>query len=94
MNWVCDEAWIPTLSQSLFFAGSIPGTLFFGWFSDSKGRLPTIVVSNVIAFVTGMAIPFASNAATFLALRFIMGLSFSTHFVSVYILGEVRQFHT
>ena len=91
MDWVCDEAWIPTLSQSLFFAGSIPGTLFFGWFSDYKGRLPTIIISNIIAFVTGIAIPFVSNAATFLALRFTMGLSFTTHFYTVYILGEFRQ---
>ena len=31
---VCDEAWIPALSQSLFFLGAIPGMITFGWFAD------------------------------------------------------------
>ena len=47
MNWVCEDAWVPAMSQvcnlslfqtnslclqSIFFLGAVPGMLFFGWF--------------------------------------------------------------
>ena len=36
-DWVCARAWIPALSQSLFFTGAIPGMVTFGWLSDTQG---------------------------------------------------------
>ena len=36
------------MSQSLFFAGAVPGLVFFGWFSDAHGRVPAIVLSNAV----------------------------------------------
>ena len=47
-DWVCDRAWIPALSQSLFFTGAIPGMLTFGWLSDWGGRVPAILASNLV----------------------------------------------
>ena len=38
LNWVCDDEWKISLSQSLFFAGATAGTLVFGWISDHSGR--------------------------------------------------------
>lgn len=38
MNWVCEEAWKGSFSQSLFFVGATIGTLAFGWISDHYGR--------------------------------------------------------
>ena len=40
------------MSQSLFFAGAVPGLVFFGWFSDAHGRVPAIVLSNAVLYYT------------------------------------------
>ena len=87
-DWVCHRAWIPALSQSLFFAGAIPGMIFFGWFSDSYGRIPTIMASNILCLITGVATPFAQEYISFLVLRFLMGVAFNTFFTMPYVLGR------
>ena len=38
MNWVCDDAWKGSFSQSLFNVGAAIGTLLFGYISDHFGR--------------------------------------------------------
>ena len=91
-DWVCGRAWIPALSQSLFFAGAIPGMIFFGWFSDAYGRIPTIMASNIICLITGVATPFVTEHVSFLVLRFLMGVAFNTFFTMPYVLG--RYCHT
>jgi len=85
-DWVCDDAWIPALSQTAFFFGAIPGMLIFGWLSDTYGRLPTIIISNIIALATGIATPFVTDHVMFIVLRFGMGLSFYTFYLVPYIL--------
>lgn len=85
-SWVCGEAWVPSLSQAMFFAGAIPGTLLFGWISDNYGRMPVTLATNVIAMVTGLATPFVSGYQSFIVCRFLMGLSFNTFFTQPYIL--------
>ena len=87
-DWVCDKAWIPALSQSLLFAGAIPGMLIFGWVSDKFGRLPSIVISNTLALLGGVLLPFATSYFVFLSLFFLMGLSYNTFFYAPYILGN------
>ena len=42
------------MSQSLFFAGAVPGLVFFGWFSDAHGRVPAIVLSNAVRLDTSV----------------------------------------
>ena len=86
-DWVCDDAWIPALSQTAFFFGAIPGMLILGWLSDTYGRRPTIIISNIIALVSGMATPFVTGHVAFIVLRFCMGLSFYTFFLVPYVLG-------
>ena len=88
MDWVCDKAWIPALSQSCFFLGAIPGMIFFGWFADAYGRMPAIVLSNIICLLCGMATPFFPASISFIILRFLMGLAFNTFFTVPYILGR------
>jgi len=86
LDWVCEEAWIPATAQSLFFFGAIPGCLFFGWFSDQYGRLPTIIITNIICLISGIAAGFVNSYIPFFILRFTMGLGFNTHFTAIYIL--------
>jgi MFS family permease len=64
--------------------------LILGWVSDTYGRLPTVIIANVIALIAGIATPFATTYQAFIALRFLMGLSFNTFFVVPYILGIIR----
>ena len=90
-DWVCDRAWIPALSQSLFFSGAIPGMIFFGWFADAYGRIPAIMASNIICLITGVATPFAQEYISFLVLRFLMGLAFNTFFTMPYVLGRITR---
>ena len=87
-DWVCDQAWIPALSQSLFFAGAIPGMIFFGWLADAHGRIPAIMASNILALIMGVVTPFASGYISFLVVRFVMGLAFNSFFTIPYILGR------
>ena len=89
MDWVCDKAWIPALSQSCFFLGAIPGMIFFGWFADAYGRMPAIVLSNIICLISGMVTPFFPDSISFIILRFVMGLAFNTFFTVPYILGKI-----
>ena len=89
MDWVCDQAWIPALSQSCFFLGAIPGMMFFGWFADAYGRMPAIVLSNIICLISGMLTPFFPDSISFIILRFVMGLAFNTFFTVPYILGKI-----
>ena len=90
-DWVCDQAWIPALSQSLFFCGAIPGMIFFGWLADSYGRIPAIMASNILCLITGVATPFAEEYISFLLLRFLMGIAYNTFFTMPYVLGRISR---
>ena len=90
-DWVCGRAWIPALSQSLFFCGAIPGMMFFGWFADAYGRIPAIMASNILCLITGLATPFAQEYISFLVLRFLMGLAYTTFFTIPYVLGTISR---
>lgn len=53
LDWVCDNAYLPTVSQSIFFCGAIIGGLLFGWIADRFGRIPALAGCNLIGFVAG-----------------------------------------
>jgi len=88
LNWVCDDSWIPAFSQSIFFIGAVPGMLFFGWLSDHYGRIPAILSSNLVALVSGIAIPFVTEYVAFCVLRFVMGFSYSSFFNFPYVISK------
>jgi len=87
LDWVCEESWIPAFSQSIFFVGAVPGMLFFGWLSDHYGRIPAILSSNVVALVSGIAIPFVTEYVAFCLLRFMMGIAYNSFFTIPYTLA-------
>ncbi|XP_043201565.1 solute carrier family 22 member 3-like [Amphibalanus amphitrite] len=74
-DWVCDQAWKPTLAYSAFFAGSMVGTVGFSHLSDRVGRLPVLVLSNIVCGVAGFACAFVSSLPVFASLRFVAGLA-------------------
>ncbi|XP_059485227.1 solute carrier family 22 member 1-like isoform X2 [Neocloeon triangulifer] len=85
-NWVCDESWRPNLVQSVFFIGSALGSIVLGWLGDHKGRLPVLVVSNVVAFAAGVATAFTNSFVTFLIARICLGLTYNNSFMMMYII--------
>ncbi|XP_063884704.1 LOW QUALITY PROTEIN: organic cation transporter protein-like [Scylla paramamosain] len=86
LNWVCDEDWRPTLAQSMFFVAAFVASPGFGWAADYFGRLPVIVFSNLLGAGAGLASAFANSFTSFTALRMLVGMTYDTHYMVVYIL--------
>ena len=88
MNWVCEDDWKAPLSQSMFFTGAIIGCFLFGWTSDTFGRYPTLLATNIILGFGGMCLPLCNDFYCFASIRFVMGMTFNTFFIVAQILGE------
>lgn len=85
---MCDDAALPTIAQSVFFIGAIVGGLLFGWIADRYGRIPSLVATNVIGAVFGIATAFTNDIWSFTVCRFFVGFAFDNCFTIMYILGE------
>lgn len=84
---MCDDAWKPALGQSVFFVGSLIGSLGFGILADRIGRLHVLVAANVCAFVGNFITIFANDAITYGCARFVAGCATDTNFVMMYMIG-------
>ncbi|XP_058458866.1 organic cation transporter protein [Malaya genurostris] len=85
-EWVCENTYLGTLSQSIFFVGAIVGGLLFGWIADRYGRIPALAGCNVIGFAAGVATAFVGNFWQFAFCRFLVGFAFDNCFTMMYIL--------
>ncbi|XP_015597114.2 organic cation transporter protein-like [Cephus cinctus] len=85
-GWVCDQAYLVNLAQSIFFIGSICGGFLFGWLADKKGRIPVLVCTNVMGLIGGLATTFSTAFWQFSLCRFIVGFAYDNTFVIMYIL--------
>ena len=99
-NQIQATIWIENMCSDLcYFCHHSPlsmnwlttGCLIYGWISDNYGRYPTFLVSNVIVACSGIILPYCHDFHTFAAVRFIMGLNFTTFFTSIYVLGKEKQ---
>nr|CAD7429237.1 unnamed protein product [Timema monikensis] len=88
LNWVCDDNWKSALGQSLFFVGCVFGTLGLGIMADHIGRLPVLVLANMLSLFGNLATYFTSDLLLFGASRFMHGLSTDTNFVMMYIIDN------
>lgn len=88
MNWICVDAWKLTLGQSMFFVGSVVGTLCLGYLADILGRVPILIVANLIAMFGNLLTIFGTNLVLFSIFRLIAGLATDSNFLMMYILGK------
>ncbi|KNC25680.1 Organic cation transporter-like protein [Lucilia cuprina] len=86
LDWICDNAWKLTLGQSMFFVGSVVGSLVFGILADIVGRLPILIVANMVAMMGNILTIFGTELITFSLFRFLSGLATDSNFVMMYIL--------
>nr|CAD7595414.1 unnamed protein product [Timema genevievae] len=89
-DWVGDDDWKPALGQSLFFVGSVIGTLGLGVMADHIGRLPVLVLANLLALVGNLATAFTSGLPQFASCRLLAGLATDSNFLMMYILAYVN----
>lgn len=88
LNWVCQNDWIPSLGQSVFFTGSVLGSLGYGFLADRIGRLHVLVISNMTALVGNLFTILSTNAVIFVVSRFVAGCATDANFVMMYIIGK------
>lgn len=89
-DWVCEEAGKVPLAQALFFAGSIVGGILLGYLADRFGRIPALILCNLIGAVAGIITTYSYTFELFAFSRFLMGMAFDNCFVFMYILGMVN----
>ena len=65
----------------MFFAGSIVGSLLFGLLADWYGRLPVLVMSNILACGAGVATGFSKGFVDFVIYRFLVGMAYDLHYM-------------
>jgi len=92
LNWVCDEAYKARVGQSLFFVGSMCGTLLFGLLGDRIGRIRAVVLANWCGFLGDSATIFTQSLVTFSASRFVSGLAAEANAYLMYILGMLSLY--
>ncbi|CAD5114653.1 DgyrCDS3703 [Dimorphilus gyrociliatus] len=88
-NLVCGRSALVSLIQSIYFTGFLLGTIVWGQFSDSRGRLKTVLITVVVLIVSSIAAAFVPSNnvgyGLFVTLRFFVGFgvggSYTTAFV-------------
>ncbi|XP_072936139.1 carcinine transporter-like [Epargyreus clarus] len=85
-EWVCDKAYLIPWAQTINFFGAIVGGFLCGTLADKYGRVPALVVANILGCVGGVATIYTTTFWDFCLCRFISGMSCDSCFLMMYIL--------
>ncbi|XP_063547227.1 solute carrier family 22 member 3-like [Cydia strobilella] len=86
-DWVCSRAALVPWSQTISILGSMLGGILLGYFADRFGRIPALLVSNILGCVGGVAMTFTTGFWDFSVCRFLVGMSCDGCFLFIYILA-------
>ena len=90
MNWVCQDSWVGPFLQSIYYMGSVFGTVLYGWTADMFGRYPSFIAANVILAICGICLPLCNDIFCFASVRFLMGLNWGAFYSTIMVLGEIH----
>jgi len=85
-NWVCDKAYYPTLAVAIYYVGAIIGGFIVGWVADHYGRMPALILCNMVGFVGGFATIFSVNFLTFVLCRLMVGFAYDNSYMMLYVI--------
>ncbi|XP_075904916.1 solute carrier family 22 member 7a [Nelusetta ayraudi] len=74
---VCDDKWLNQTLATYFFLGVMIGAVIFGQLSDRFGRKPMLLLSFVMATVTGISAAFSTSYVMFAVSRTLCGVALS-----------------
>ncbi|KAM5156977.1 solute carrier family 22 member 13-like [Mantella aurantiaca] len=76
-NLVCDRKELTDISQSVYMAGLLIGSIIFGPLGDRIGRRPVILISMLLMMAFGVGAAFVSDFYVYTALRCVVGMAMS-----------------
>ena len=82
----CDKDWAIYMSTSIYFIGSLFGSIVLGWISDNYGRKNTLFTSYFFLLLSGLCVLFMPTLETFMICRFIVGFFKTGTIVTMYVL--------
>ncbi|XP_075222780.1 organic cation transporter 1-like isoform X2 [Lycorma delicatula] len=84
---VCDNAWWPSFSTTLFYLGSLVGNILLGWVSDRWGRRFAFFCVLFPDVLLSVATAFSPNYLVFTILRTFSGMCFPALYQVSFILA-------
>lgn len=79
------------ISQSVFMAGVMVGSILFGQLSDRFGRKPILFVSLALQVVVGTVVVFSPSIVFFTVVRFFVGVLEQVNVYGNSLLHEIKQ---
>ncbi|XP_018409001.1 PREDICTED: solute carrier family 22 member 13-like [Nanorana parkeri] len=76
-NLVCHRKELTDISQSVYMAGLLIGSIMFGPLGDWIGRRPVILISMLLMMAFGVGAAFVSDFYVYTALRCVVGMAMS-----------------
>jgi OCT family organic cation transporter-like MFS transporter 4/5 len=89
MEWhlVCNRSGLHATVGAAPMVGYLVGALIFGTLSDKVGRKPTFLIANLILLLSGLCGSIAPSYVTFVASRFLVGMSIAGVESSCFVMG-------
>ncbi|KFP77571.1 Solute carrier family 22 member 13, partial [Apaloderma vittatum] len=74
---VCDRKDLTDISQSIYMAGLLIGSMIFGTLCDRIGRRPVFLIAILLQGLFGLGVAFVPHFYVYIAFRFVVGTAVS-----------------